>query len=73
MLSRHMYTMFTKQSFKSKLKSIMTSDIDECADETLNICGENTICENVPETYNCWCLDGYMGDAFESCTGMLYI
>ena len=35
------------------------ADIDECADSSLNPCGENTKCENNPGGYDCSCAPGF--------------
>ena len=35
------------------------SDIDECADASLNTCGENTKCENSPGSFDCTCAPGF--------------
>jgi hypothetical protein len=36
------------------------TDIDECSSPDLNICSEFAICTNLPGTYECECLPGYL-------------
>ena len=43
-------------------------DVDEC-DENPDICGFEQLCVNTPGSYTCKCLDGYIKDASNSCTG----
>lgn len=38
------------------------SDIDECADSTLNNCPRNSVCINEDATYSCSCKEHYSGD-----------
>ena len=46
------------------------SDIDECADSTLNNCNDNANCTDTIGSYECTCSLGYSGDGF-LCDGML--
>ncbi|XP_047938635.1 wall-associated receptor kinase-like 1 isoform X2 [Salvia hispanica] len=46
-------------------------DIDECAVNTTNTCVSNSICENVPGTFHCSCLKGYIGDGKIDGTGCI--
>ena len=48
-----------------------TTDIDECANDTLNNCSPNATCTNTNGSYTCICVNGYTGNGF-NCTGMLY-
>lgn len=55
------------------------TDIDECADHELNICGANCNCTNSIGSYNCTCLPGYRVDnphviasIANPCNGMCY-
>ena len=45
-----------------------TTDMDECADDTLNECHENGDCNNTIGSYDCMCTIGYTGDGF-NCSG----
>ena len=38
------------------------SDIDECADVTLNNCDTDATCTNTEGSYQCVCNDGYSGN-----------
>ena len=38
------------------------SDIDECANATLNNCDVNAACSDTVGSFNCTCLHGYQGD-----------
>ncbi|KAL1568201.1 non-specific serine/threonine protein kinase [Salvia divinorum] len=46
-------------------------DIDECADNATNTCVSNSICENGPGTFHCWCPKGYTGDGKKDGTGCI--
>ncbi|CAH3029688.1 unnamed protein product, partial [Porites evermanni] len=37
---------------------------DECKDQDLNKCHEKAKCTNTEGSYNCTCIDGYVGDGF---------
>ncbi|KAJ7555643.1 hypothetical protein O6H91_05G048200 [Diphasiastrum complanatum] len=45
------------------------TDINECADASLNDCAENSICTNYPGSYNCSCGEGLTGDGYRNSTG----
>ena len=51
------------------LISLTTTDIDECANDTLNNCSPNATCTNTNGSYTCTCDTGYVGDGF-ICVGM---
>ena len=40
------------------------TDFDECKDQDLNKCHEKAKCTNTEGSYNCTCIDGYVGDGF---------
>ena len=40
------------------------TDYDECAAPDLNKCHVMAICTNTLGSYNCTCLDGYLGNGF---------
>ncbi|GMR43505.1 hypothetical protein PMAYCL1PPCAC_13700, partial [Pristionchus mayeri] len=49
-------------------------DIDECARPSLNMCGANAECKNMPGTYTCECAKGFRGDGMmctdiDECSG----
>ena len=44
------------------LNSLPFSDIDECADDSLNDCHENATCVDNDGSYECHCPDGFIGD-----------
>ena len=48
------------------------SDIDECANATLNDCHVNATCANNNGSYDCACDTGYTGDGI-SCSGRFKI
>ena len=48
------------------------TDYDECKDPKLNECHEKAKCTNTEGSYNCTCIDGYVGDGF-LCQGMVAI
>ena len=43
------------------------SDVDECADVSLNTCDVNARCSNNPGSFSCTCKSGYQSDGI-SCT-----
>ena len=45
------------------------ADIDECADSSLNSCGENTKCGNNPGGYVCSCAPGFESTDFSKTKG----
>ena len=47
------------------------SDLNEC-DSTPELCGENSVCNNIDGSYTCSCVEGYfqMGDI---CAGIVYM
>ena len=47
---------------------IILTDIDECANDTLNNCSPNATCTNTNGNYTCSCDTGYTGDGL-SCIG----
>lgn len=56
---------FSKYIFKFNILFIYLLDIDECRQ---NPCADNSICRNLPGTFECKCLEGYDGNAREACT-----
>ena len=48
---------------------VLLTDIDECANDTLNNCSPNATCTNTNGSYTCTCDTGYTGDGF-NCTGI---
>jgi hypothetical protein len=44
-------------------------DVNECDDDP---CGANARCTNLPASFNCTCKAGFIGDAYDNCTGRLY-
>ena len=48
------------------------SDIDECANNTVNNCHENALCKNYNGSYTCNCTNGYIGDGY-NCTGKMFL
>jgi hypothetical protein len=52
------------------------TDYDECnPPENIHIpdCGPNAICTNLDLTYNCTCLEGYIGNGINCAGKILYI
>ena len=45
----------------------MNTDVNECAVNNGG-CSDHATCINAPGTYNCTCLEGFIGDGF-NCTG----
>lgn len=43
-------------------------DIDDCSNDTLNDCSDNSACENIPGSYQCHCNYGFTGNGI-NCTG----
>ena len=41
---------------------IWYSDLDECANDSLNDCHDNATCSDTEGSYTCMCKDGYTGD-----------
>lgn len=41
-----------------------TLDIDECIG---NACGDNAVCINTPGSFDCRCVDGFLGNPFTGC------
>ena len=48
------------------------TDYDECKDSELDKCNEKAKCTNTEGSYNCTCIDGYVGGWFY-CQGMVAI
>ena len=48
--------------------SILISDIDECADSSMNNCSENANCTDTIGSYECSCVEGYSGNGL-ACDG----
>ena len=46
----------------------LSSDIDECADSSLNDCAMDASCTNTEGAFTCACNDGYTGNGTH-CTG----
>ena len=55
-----------------RLSFYTKTDFDECKDQDLNKCHEKAKCTNTEGSYNCTCIDGYVGDGFR-CQGDGYI
>ncbi len=45
----------------------LIADINECV-TGYHLCGSNTVCENLPGSYNCSCLPGYRSQGYDSHT-----
>ena len=43
-----------------QLQHYISSDADECAEDTDNACGEHTTCVNAAPGYTCTCGDGWL-------------
>ena len=43
-------------------------DVDEC-EENANLCGDNSVCINLPGTFQCVCNPGYTGNSGANCVG----
>ena len=55
--------MTIRESILFHLLVLFYSDIDECANETDNLCHKQYgLCENTNGSYNCSCLPGFSGD-----------
>ena len=51
---------------------VTVSDINEC-DRNTDDCSEiGSVCENIPGSYRCSCMDGYIGNG-KVCNGTCYI
>ena len=55
-------------SVSTNLYVSLFSDINECADSTLNTCHQNAHCLNIPGSYQCACKVGYTGNGIQ-CIG----
>ena len=60
-------TKITKHQFQ-----FFFSDIDECADSSLNNCDSNADCTNTVGSFTCACNSGFSGNG-TSCTGMIWL
>jgi len=44
--------------------SASSTDVNECADDTLNACHQHAACTNTDGSYNCTCNQGYSGNGY---------
>ena len=50
-------------------EQIKSTDVNECEEDSLNNCDDNSGCTNTIGSYDCFCLSGFEGDGF-NCSGM---
>ncbi|XP_053393414.1 polycystin-1-like [Mercenaria mercenaria] len=46
--------------YQLEVMSVIIEDIDECSSPDMNVCSEFASCKNLPGTYECTCLPGYL-------------
>ena len=66
-----MYVSRIPSGFDAMLFFLHETDFDECQAPDLNECHEKAKCINTLGSYNCTCLDGYVGNGI-LCQGMFF-